>query len=347
MKQILHCCLLLAVVGARAVAEDVATAKAVARATALIAASTERYTEERECFSCHHQALAVMTLQLADARGLGSASSAAMRKQSEFTHGYFAERREDVAAGKRVNGGPYEAGYALLQLKADAWPADEVTTALVDYLRETQKDDGSWRIRTHRPPLEDSHFTATALAVRSLSLFAGEGEDDDAQRRIERGREWLTSTPAETTEDYVFKLFGLRWADASADAIQQAAEALKKRADSDGGWAQSSDRTSDAYATGQALVALHLAGGMKTDDPAYRAGIEWLLDEQHDDGSWLVPSHANPFQTYFESGFPHEKSQFISMAGTCWATMAIALTRDAKADALPSPLEHVESNGGD
>jgi hypothetical protein len=28
-------------------------------------------------------------------------------------------------------------------------------------------------------------------------------------------------------------------------------------------------------------------------------------------------------QPYFESGFPHGRSQFISCAATCWATMAL------------------------
>ena len=35
---------------------------------------------------------------------------------------------------------------------------------------------------------------------------------------------------------------------------------------------------------------------------------------------------SRPNQTYFESGFPHKKSQFISISGASWATMALALT---------------------
>ena len=45
---------------------------------------------------------------------------------------------------------------------------------------------------------------------------------------------------------------------------------------------------------------------------------------QKDDGSWWVPSRSTPVQPYFDSGFPHGKDQFISMAGTCWANMALA-----------------------
>ena len=46
---------------------------------------------------------------------------------------------------------------------------------------------------------------------------------------------------------------------------------------------------------------------------------------QRPDGSWHVRSRSKPFQTYFESGFPHGKDQFISMAATGWATTALAL----------------------
>jgi hypothetical protein len=43
------------------------------------------------------------------------------------------------------------------------------------------------------------------------------------------------------------------------------------------------------------------------------------------DGSWLVRSRSRPFQTYFETGFPHGKDQWISSAATGWATTALAL----------------------
>src|SRR5262249_22594364 len=93
----------------------------------------------------------------------------------------------------------------------------------------------------------------------------------------------------------------------------------------DGGWAQLPDMESDAYATGSALVALHQAGGLAVDDRAYRRGLSYLISTQRDDGSWHVVSRSKPFQTYFESGYPHGKDQFISIAAGGWATTALAL----------------------
>jgi hypothetical protein len=44
-----------------------------------------------------------------------------------------------------------------------------------------------------------------------------------------------------------------------------------------------------------------------------------------------------PVQPYFESGFPHGKSQFISSAATCWATMALTLTIARSVPLPPQP----------
>jgi hypothetical protein len=37
-----------------------------------------------------------------------------------------------------------------------------------------------------------------------------------------------------------------------------------------------------------------------------------------------VPSRAAPLLPYHDRGFPHGKLQFISFAGTAWATMALS-----------------------
>ena len=83
---------------------------------------------------------------------------------------------------------------------------------------------------------------------------------------------------------------------------------------------------SDAYATGLALYALHQGGGVAVDHPAYRRGVEFLLRTQLADGSRFVASRSFPIVEYSKSGFPHGRSQFISAAATCWATMALTLT---------------------
>jgi len=94
----------------------------------------------------------------------------------------------------------------------------------------------------------------------------------------------------------------------------------------DGGWSQNPYLESDSYATGETLFALHEAGILKTSDPVYEKGVKFLLRTQHEDGSWYVKSRAPKLQPYFQSGFPYDHDQWISMAGTQWATIALALS---------------------
>ena len=80
---------------------------------------------------------------------------------------------------------------------------------------------------------------------------------------------------------------------------------------------------SDAYATGQALYALNVAGKMAVSSPVYQKGVDYLLRTQAPDGTWHVETRAIWLQPYFESGFPYGRDQFISAAGTAWAVMAL------------------------
>ena len=80
---------------------------------------------------------------------------------------------------------------------------------------------------------------------------------------------------------------------------------------------------SDAYATGQALYALHVSG-TSPESGVYEKGVAYLLRTQLEDGTWFVRSRAFGFQPYFESGFPHGTDQFISASATAWAAIALA-----------------------
>ena len=141
----------------------------------------------------------------------------------------------------------------------------------------------------------------------------------------------LEKTEAASTEDKVFRLRGLKWADAEPKLIEAAASLLKKEQNRDGGWGQMPGFNSDAYATGEILVALRECGGVAASDDTFRRGIRYLLESQERDGTWLVHKRAVPFNAYFETGFPHGKFQISSFAGTSWATMALMLAEPAPA----------------
>ena len=309
------------------------------RTMTLLAKSAQTYTQQRTCFSCHHQTLPVLALQQAHGQGF-AVPVEEIHRQLSFTHRFFSDRRVQVAMGKDVPGGPFTAGYALLVLGEKQWPRDKTTDALVQYLMGHQRDDGCWWIVPHRHPMEQSLFTATALSLRGLQLYALTKESTRAAKDIVKGhitraRQWLNATPVQTHEDKVFRLWGLKWSGIPAARRSQLGTLLLKEQRPDGGWAQIKEMESDAYATGQALVVLHQAAALDGGSAAYRKGVAYLRQHQQKDGSWFVETRCEPVQEYFESGFPHKASQFISIAATSWAARALLY-----ADLASRPASH-------
>jgi squalene cyclase len=304
------------------------TERAIARALPRIAQGAENYTTHRTCFSCHHQATAMVTLSAARARGF-AVEPGSIKRQVDFTLESFRPDLERIAKGQGVPGGNTMAAYALFALDAAGHPANDTTAALVDYLLARQKADGSWPALANRPPTEGSAFTDTALSLRVLRVYgpAKDAKDaNDLRDRIDKafrkGTDWLKDAKPATTEDKVFQLRGLIWAEAEKKDIEAARDALLKEQREDGSWSQLPDLDGDAYATGTVLVALRQAG-LAADDPAYDKGVKYLVKTQRPDGAWIVQTRSRPVQVYFDNGDPGGKSQFISFAATGWATLAI------------------------
>src|SRR5690606_397474 len=137
--------------------------------------------------------------------------------------------------------------------------------------------------------------------------------------------QWLTENEPRDNEDRVFRLWSLVSLDADQAVTKKALDDLLQTQRDDGGWGQNERLDSDAYATGTALAVLLQAGGLTADDPAIQRAIEFLLNTQQPDGSWYVATRAEGFQVYYESGFPHGKDQFISIAASAWSTWSLLL----------------------
>lgn len=298
---------------------------AVERSMPLIQNSAVTFYERGGCVSCHHNLLGLMTAQTLRRPGLTLDEKIAASELRVLAED-ITTSRDQALQGIVVPGGlSTTTGYILIGLAAAGHPADSATDALVRLLRRAQLPDGRW-VSPVRPPSEASAFTATAVALRGIQLY-GNSRNASDRAAIASGAQWLRNSTPGSTEDTTFRLLGLTWAKASATERRGAIEALLASQRPDGGWAQLEYRDSDAYATGQALVALHEAG-VPARSRAYRRGARFLLDTQLVDGSWLVRSRTLPTQAYFESGFPHGEHQFISAAGTQWATQALAWSVD-------------------
>jgi len=302
---------------------------AVTKSIALVEKSAAQYREQRQCFSCHHQALPVLMLTEARRRGF-DIDEQNFEQQLDHTAAHLKRGQENYQSGQGQGGKADTAGWALWTLETGARKPDETTASVAHFLLEWQVDHDHWRAASNRPPTEASAFTTTYVAVRGLAHFGTSEQQDQITKRRKSALKWLLTAEPKDTEDRVFRLRSLDYLGAESYVIEAAAKDLIAWQADDGAWAQTAELASDAYATGTALVVLHEAGGLAVSDPIYRKGIDYLLRMRLDDGSWRVATRSKPIQEYFESGFPHEKDQFISVSATCWATTALLL-------ACPSP----------
>jgi ankyrin repeat protein len=281
------------------------------------------FSERTKCVSCHNQSLPAMARQLAAGRGVDVAPDVRAHP-TQASLQLWAKQRGAFMVGRCGSGGFVQSvGYGLTTMALEGAPPTTATDAAVTCLASRQYPDGSWTAVDVRPPLGGSPIVFTALAIRSLDRYMPAGLRPQAERRIARGREFLRHVTPQDTQDVAMKLLGLSWSQATAADIAELSAQLKASQRSDGGWGQVPTMASDAYATGQAMFAL-AAGGMLTDDAVYRKGVAYLLRSQLPDGTWFVRSRGVPFQAYFDTGFPHDRNQFISAAATSWAVMALA-----------------------
>jgi hypothetical protein len=297
---------------------------AVSKALPLLQRGAAGHRDQRTCFACHNQGLPILALTAAKPRGF-TVSDDELRKHSEFIAEFLDKNRVSYLKGRGQGGQADTAGYALWTLERLGYKPDETTAAVAEYLIYYQKELDHWRTSANRPPSEVSPFTTTYLAIRGLRHWGTPEQKERIDARIEQVRGWLLKASVKSTEDAVFRLWALKLAGASDEAVRKAAGDLVKTQRADGGWSQLDTMEPDAYATGSALVALHETGNLAPTDAVYQKGIRFLLKTQRDDGSWYVKSRSRPFQTYFETGFPHGKDQFISSAASGWAATALAL----------------------
>jgi hypothetical protein len=308
-----------------AVAQPLPTREAIERAAARLQAAGPTFNNRTKCISCHNQSLPSMAFTRAIAHGARVDRKLAAHP-SEATLASWGSARETFLLGRQQPIGGFVANvtYGLVGLAEDHVEPNPTTDAVAIALASLQQPDGSWNIDDLRPPIIDQsavHFTA--LAIRGLDVYLPPGRRAEFKARVARATAYLRSAPMTSTQDEAFKVLGLAWAGVPRDDLRRQAERVLTLQRKNGGWAQLPTMEPDAYATGQALVALHAAGTSPSSD-VYRRGVSFLLRTQLEDGTWYLPTRAFGFQAYFDAGFPHGRDQFISATATAWAVMALA-----------------------
>jgi len=287
---------------------------------ALLEKQSNTFIRTAGCNSCHSQSLPSAVTGLARDYGLTSIKKF---PQLPATMTPPAEQLMDfVIVSPSIAWELFDAGM-------NHEPRTQVTDAIVRYLVALQTAEGGWLIpESRRPPMNSGKIQTAALAIYGMKHYAPEAEKLSCERAIARAVAWLEKSTPVTNQDHAFRLLGLAWGGGSAAVIREEAKSLAALQRPDGGWNQLPAMASDAYATGEALFALGAAGRMSVSDPVFRKGVNYLLSSQASDGSWHVKSRAIWLQPYLDSGFPYGQDQFISTAGTAWATLALTLAAE-------------------
>jgi hypothetical protein len=295
---------------------------AVERSLPLLQRSDVTFLQKAGCVSCHNNSLTAMTVELARARHI-ALSEETVSEQRQKIAAFLQENAERALEGLGLPGANDTVSYILLGMAAEKYPGDPNTDVWARYVKNAQSADGVWKCAALRPPIESSDFEVTAASIRVVRTYAPPAQRAEYEKAARRGVEWLAEAQPLSTEDHAFRIFGMVWGGAKSVAIRKAAKELAALQRPDGGWGQVPGLGSDAYATGQALVALRESGELAAASTAYRRGAKYLIESQAADGSWYVRTRSVAIQPYFDAGFPYTSDQFISAAATNWATQAL------------------------
>jgi ankyrin repeat protein len=320
---------------------------AATRAIGRLQVSQKQWFSDQTCSSCHHQLLPALAYRDAREHGIPVDEKIA-RADVAQAFSPFTDLDRALEHAHTVDPGIGDALTLVAGGAAGVQPS-LVTAVYARLLAQRQKPDGHWVNFDERPPQSYSVFTATALAARAIDLYSHASLKADTRRRMNNAQAWLASHNPRDTEERAFQLLGLLWTGSDSALRHDRALELLGVQESDGGWSSLPGRSSDAYSTGEALVALTDSGGVPVSDSAFRRGIEFLLRTQSADGTWHVVSRLHPpaplSPDYFESDYPYGHDQFLSAMGASWAVMALARALGPAQPAAVRPLAEVAPKG--
>jgi ankyrin repeat protein len=305
-------------------------ASAIQTSLPLIQKADANFMPKAACASCHNNSFAAMAVGSARRAGFQVDEKIAGDQAKANVFG-LEQLRDDLRQG--FIGGPTEyfgvfvIANILIGLDAEHYKPDLNTDAAAMYILNRQMPDGHWPYPSAdgRPPICSDYVGQTTVALRALQLYAPQIDKAAYAQAIAKANAWLAKVESRDNQDRLYRVMGLVWAGNKAE-VRNALKELLAHQKADGGWSDLDMMEPSAYTTGEALVALRIAGVPATD-PAFKRGVDYLLRTQQEDGSWYVKSRAMTFQPYFDSGFPHGYDQWISAAGSSWAVMALSLAK--------------------
>ena len=249
------------------------------------------WQQQQGCFGCHVQSQALMGMAIARSNEYRVSDRAYTTLLTGFaafqnTNGTWPTYHEVTAA---------QFGAMALAVAGERGREGDNETLMraVRFLLKSQKEDGQVHLDDRKPPIDEGDILATANARIAFSTMIGlapPAETPVFEQAESRALRWLAAAKPENNQDRAMKILGLAVRDPERrggvrEQIDETKTDLLLHQVADGGWGEYDRFAANAFATGQALYALRVAGE-STTSPAFQRGVQWLLEHQLWTGAW-------------------------------------------------------------
>ena len=308
--------------------------RAVERAIGYLQAESASWLRTRKCAACHHVPMPLWALGEAGRQGYAIDK----RFLADTIESLLGSRDKRVASkifpdpaappDPRPQGQGLNMGLPFLAVAARSLPKLEAgqepsLNLIAEEIVKKQLPDGSWEFfaTLRRPPINESPATDAAWIIMALEGKTGPDAPESRRAALARAITWLDAAkPPDLHQEKVLRLLLAIRSGKPRDTMRPAIDELLTLQRADGGWSQTvPELKSDAFATGQTLYVLSLAG-YTADRAEIKRGIDFLVATQAPDGSWPMISRSTP------DGSPGSAKLLtpITCAASSWATLALA-----------------------
>jgi hypothetical protein len=308
-----------------------ATVRAAAnRGLSYLAQSSLAWTQQHRCFGCHVQAV---TLE---------AMSVGKKHQYTIDPSHMGAMVKALKLG--VTAGGHNTGIAFegsAWARYDQWVGNNETAELLRYAKElqaVQTQAGAINDDDRRLPVTGGTLETTFQAAQTWRQAYARTADDKWLPPLRRAESYLGAQSASWSkagsgvylQDLNFVLLGLLASGVTRTeaSAQNLVKLLLARQNQDGGWGLDRDKNkSDAFATGQTVYSLKMAG-FSDEDSAVARGMRFLVSKQESNGAW---------RSYHSNQGGAEKAE------TMWAVLGL-VTVDVTSLAIKGIVDgqHVE-----
>ncbi|MEX0727020.1 MAG: prenyltransferase/squalene oxidase repeat-containing protein [Planctomycetaceae bacterium] len=292
---------------------------------------SKSWVEKRKCASCHHVPFMIWTMKEAQTRG-HTIDESALAEMVDYSLAADDRARLTQKPPPPKDGDTsrndvryYTSVSAVLTLLALADTNDlrdsqenrrkEIFTHLI----EKQNETGKWEFFKNRPPLAGITTDLTLFTTLTLGRSAASKSDPLVAEMLQKALTQIGDlVPDDSSQQYhnFSLLLDIQLGNKQQD-VSKRVDLILSRQREDGGWTQIPEMESDAYATGQTLYSLALAG-IPSDHEAVRKAWPFLVKTQNADGSW--PMISRPHEP---NGVRANNLDPITAAGTGWGVLGL------------------------